>query len=120
MADVDGFTSREFDEIFQFISQGKGGHMNMAHYYKPVFSQFFAGRHWTWVEYDYGERTYRGKEPMRRYLRWSFGGYGASQGIRGAPVLKVLAPQSVIRAFDDSCRWSMHLRVYMVSLIKFT
>lgn len=54
------------------------------------------------------------------YLRWSFGGYGASQGIRSAPVLKVLAPQSVIRAFDDSCRWSMHPRVYMVSLLKFT
>lgn len=67
MADVDGFTSREFDEILQFIMQGKGGYMNMAHYYKPVFSQFFAGRHWAWVEYDYWERTYAaiGEKPLR-------------------------------------------------------
>lgn len=33
------------------------------------------------------------------YLPWSFDGYGAAKSIDGASVVKVLTPQSVIRAF---------------------
>lgn len=34
------------------------------------------------------------------YLTWSFDGYGAAKGIGGAPVVKVLTPSSVVRAFE--------------------
>ena len=34
------------------------------------------------------------------YLPWSFDGYGAAKGIGGAAVVKVLTPQSIIRAFE--------------------
>ena len=66
MADVDGFTPEEFSEMVQFILDGDGGYMNMAHYYKPVFHNYFSGRHWTWAEYDYWERTYEkmGNAPL--------------------------------------------------------
>lgn len=67
MADVDGFTPEEFSEMVQFIVGGEGGYMNMARYYRPVFDNYFSGRHWAWAEYDYWERTYNqiGSAPLR-------------------------------------------------------
>jgi hypothetical protein len=35
------------------------------------------------------------------YLPWSFGGYGAAKSIGAATVVKVLTPQSVVRAFAN-------------------
>jgi hypothetical protein len=51
------------------------------------------------------------------YLPWSFDGYGASQGIGGAPVVKVLTPQSIIRAFAAGFAPMVHssARVYDVA-----
>jgi hypothetical protein len=34
-------------------------------------------------------------------LPWSFGGYGAARSITATQVVKVLTPQSIIRAFDS-------------------
>lgn len=67
MADVDGFTPEEFNEMVKFISEGQGGYMNMHHYHKHVFNNYFAGRHWAWAEYDYWEKTYAkmGSAPLR-------------------------------------------------------
>lgn len=67
MSDVNGFTPEEFDEMVRIIVAGEGGHMNMGRYYRPIFDQFFAGRHWTWAEYEFWERMYAklGQKPLR-------------------------------------------------------
>lgn len=67
MADVDGFTSEEIKGMLRYILDGDGGHMNMGRYYRPVFENYFVGRHWVWSEYDYWERTYQklGEKPLR-------------------------------------------------------
>lgn len=42
------------------------------------------------------------------YLPWSFDGYGTAKDIGGAPVVKVLTPQSIIRAFDNGFAPMVH------------
>jgi hypothetical protein len=42
------------------------------------------------------------------YLPWSFDGYGAAKDISGTAVVKVLTPQSVIRAFDNGFAPTVH------------
>jgi hypothetical protein len=54
--------------------------MNMVHYYKAVFSQFFTGRHWTWVEYDYGERTYATIPALVLWRLWCLAGHPRRSG----------------------------------------
>lgn len=42
------------------------------------------------------------------FLPWSFDGYGAIKSIGGTPVVKVLTPQSVVRAFDNGFAPMVH------------
>lgn len=67
MADVDGFTPEEFDEVLHLVMDDDGDFMNMARYGRPIFENYFLDRYWTWAEYDYWERTYAqiGSAPLR-------------------------------------------------------
>lgn len=47
--------------------------------------------------FEYAETAYI--VAVAGYLPWSFGGYGPAKIISGAPVVKVLTPRSIVRAF---------------------
>lgn len=53
MKNVEGIGLPEAKEILSIIKSGDGGFLNMHSYHKRVYEDFFKGRKWTWLEYEY-------------------------------------------------------------------